>query len=270
MPVIKAGEINLEYYVEGAGPPLLLVMGFAGQANSWGEPILSRLRERFTCIRFSNRGTGASDQPDAPITIRQMAGDTVALLDALDVKRPHVFGISMGGMIAQEIVLNYPERVNGLVLGCTTPGWSHGQVASPEVTAAMVPEPGLSREEQVRRFWTVICSPAFLESGAAFLEEMLVTSLEQPTPIETLMKQAVAIQTFDSFGRLGQIKAPTLVVHGDIDRLVPPANGDVLAAGIAGAEKLTLSGAAHMFFWEQPEKAAGGVINFLARVPAKV
>ncbi|MCH7484510.1 MAG: alpha/beta fold hydrolase [Chloroflexi bacterium] len=269
MPMIKAGEISLEYYVEGDGPPLLMVMGFAGKANSWGEPIMSRLREHFTCIRFSNRGTGGSDRPEAPLTIRMMTDDAVALMDALDIKRAHVFGISMGGMIAQEIVLNYAERVNGLVLGCTTPGGSHGEMASPEVTAAMAPKPGLSREEQVRNFWTVICAPAFIESSAEFLEEMIATSLEQATPIETLMKQGVAIQAFDSFDRLSQIRAPTLIIHGDIDRLVPPANGDVLANGIAGAEKLTLSGAAHMFFWEQPEKAASAIIEFLARVPAE-
>ncbi len=169
MPTIKAGEVNLEYYVEGDGPPLLMIMGFAGQASSWGEPIMTRLRERFTCIRFSNRGTGASDRPETPFTIRMMADDAIALLDTLDIKRPHVFGISMGGMISQEIVLNYPERVKGLVLGCTTPGWAHGEMAAPEVTAAMVPRPGLSREEQVRNFWTAICAPAFIEDSAEFL-----------------------------------------------------------------------------------------------------
>ena len=265
MPAIKAGEVNLEYYLEGDGPPLLMVMGFAGQANSWGEPVMSRLRERFTCIRFSNRGTGASDRPEGPLTIRLMTDDALALLDALGVKRAHVFGISMGGMISQEIMLNYPERVNGLVLGCTTPGWSHGEMASPEVTALMMPEAGLSREEQVRKFWTAVCAPAFIESGAEFLEEMVVTNLEQATPIDTLIKQVVAIQAFDSFDRLNEIRAPTLVIHGDIDRLIPPANGDVLAAAIGGAEKLTLSGVAHMFFWERPEKTADAVIEFLAR-----
>ncbi len=265
MPAIKAGDIDLEYYVEGAGPPLLMIMGFAGQANSWGEPVMNRLREHFTCIRFSNRGTGASDKPETPTTIRMMTDDAVALLDALDIRRAHVFGISMGGMIAQEIALNHADRLNGLVLGCTTPGWAHGETASPEVSAAMVPTPGLSLEEQVRNFWTAICSPAFIESGAEFLEEMLVTNLAQPTPFDTIMKQAVAVQGFDSLDRLSQITAPTLIIHGDADRLVPPANGDIVAAGIAGAEKLTLNGAAHMFFWEQPEKTADAISEFLAR-----
>ena len=270
MPTIKAGDVNLEYYVEGDGPPLLMIMGFAGQANSWGEPIMTRLRERFTCIRFSNRGTGASDRPETPFKIRMMADDAIALLDALDIKQPHVFGISMGGMISQEVVLNYPERVNGLVLGCTTPGYAHGETAAPEVTAAMVPQPGLSVEEQVRNFWTAVCSPAFIESGAEFLNEMIVTNLNLAPSLDTVVKQVVAIQTFDSFDRLSQIEAPTLVIHGDIDRLIPPANGDVLADGIAGVEKVTLSGAAHMFFWEQPEESATAIVEFLARVPAKV
>ena len=97
-----------------------------------------------------------------------------------------------------------------------------------------------------------------------------MTNLKQATSIDTLMKQGVAIQAFDSFDRLSQIRAPTLIIHGDIDRLIPPANGDVLAASIAGAEKLTLEGAAHMFFWEQPEKTADTIIEFLARVPAEV
>ena len=140
----------------------------------------------------------------------------------------------------------------------------------PEVTASMAPTPGLSREEMARKFWTSICAPAFIESGAEFLEEMIVTNLKQATSIETIVKQSVAIQGFDSFDRLSQIKAPTLIIHGDIDRLIPPANGDVLAAGIAGAEKLTLEGAAHMFFWERPEKTADTIIEFLARVPAEV
>ena len=270
MPTIKAGEVNLEYYVEGDGPPLLMVMGFAGQASSWGEPIMTRLRKRFTCIRFSNRGTGASDRPDAPFTIRMMADDAIALLDALDIKQPHVFGISMGGMISQEVVLNHPERVNGLVLGCTTPGYSHGEMAAPEVTAAMTPQPGLSVEEQVRNFWTAVCAPAFIESSPDFLDEMIVTNLKLAPSLDTIIKQVVAIQSFDSFDRLSQIKAPTLVIHGDIDRLIPPANGDVLADGIAGAEKLTLSGAAHMFFWERPKEAADAIVEFLARVPAEV
>jgi len=269
MPSIKAGDINLEYYVDGDGPPLLMIMGFAGQANSWGQPIVARLAEHFTCVRFSNRGTGASDRPDEPTTIRQMAGDAVALLDVLGVERPHVFGVSMGGMIAQELAINYPQRVNGLVLGCTTAGFTRGPQAGADVAQALAPMPGLSREEQVRKAWPAICAPDFIANRMDFLETMLTVSLAQPTPIETIARQIAAVNQHDAFGRLNQIKAPTLIIHGDIDRLVPYANAPVLHQAIASSELRTLEGAAHMFFWERPDEAADLIIEFLSRVPAQ-
>ncbi|MEX1195729.1 MAG: alpha/beta fold hydrolase [Dehalococcoidia bacterium] len=269
MPIIKAGDINLEYYVEGEGPPLLLIMGFAGQASSWGEPIVERLRQHFTVIRFSSRGTGLSDKPETPTTINQMAEDAVALLDALNFDKVHVFGVSMGGMIAQDLVLNHPQRVNRLVIGCTTAGGATNETMSPEVGALMMPTPGLSREEQIRKAWPALCAPDFIENGQEFLEAMMVAGSKNPTPIDTLGKQMGAISGHDTTGRLAQIKTPTLVIHGDIDRLVPPSNGDRLAKGIPGAEHLTIHDSAHMFFWEKPDEAAGLVTEFLSRVPAE-
>ena len=268
MSMTKAGDINLEYYIEGSGPPLLMIMGFAGSASSWGEPVLAALRPHFTCIRFSNRGTGLSDKPEAQFTIRTMADDAANLLTALDIKRPHVFGISMGGMIAQELVLNYPHHVNGLVLGCTGPGFAKGVQATPDTMSKMMPAPGLSRDEIVRNFWTIVCSHAFIERGHGFLEGMLASSLAAPTPLETLARQMVAIQTFDSHDRLPQIRAKTLVIHGDVDLLVPPENGRILAERISGAELVMIPGVGHMFFWEEPQQTAHLITQFLSRVPA--
>ena len=268
MSITKAGDIHLEYYVEGSGPPLLMIMGFAGSASSWGDPFLESLRSHFTCIRFSNRGTGLSDKPQTQFTIRTMADDAANLLKVLGIQRPHVLGISMGGMIAQELVLNYPQHVNGLALGCTTPGFAHGVQATPETMAKLMPQPGLSPEELARNFWPVVCSPAFIQRGAAFLDEMVAAALTQPTPLETLGLQMMAINTFDSFERLSQIKAKTLVVHGDVDMLVPPQNGRILAEHIAGAKLTMIPGVGHMFFWEEPQKSAAMVTEFLSRVPA--
>ncbi len=268
MAMVKAADINLEYYVEGSGPPLLMIMGFGGSAHSWGEPVLEELRKHFTCIRFSNRGTGASDRVTGPFTIRTMADDAANLLAMLKIERPHVFGISMGGMIAQELVLNYPRLVNGFVLGCTAPGWAHGVQASPETLAKMMPAPGASQEETIRNFWTVICSPAFIQRGAAFLDAMVAQALSRPTPLETLGLQMGAINQFDAFDRLPQVEAKTLVIHGEVDMLVPTANGKILADQIPGAELKTIPGAAHMFFWEEPQQSASLVSEFLSRVPA--
>ena len=186
-----------------------------------------------------------------------MADDAASLMSALGIERSHVFGVSMGGMIAQEYVLAYPERVNGLVLGCTTPGAAHGASATPEVIAMLMPTPGLSREEQVRKAWPAICPPAFIESAGGFLEEMLAVGMQNPTPMDTIMKQLVAIQAFDSYGRLGSIRAPTLVIHGDSDVLAPPENGRILAKQIPGAEFQWVRDAGHMFFWEKPRESCG-------------
>lgn len=267
MPIAKADDINIEYYIEGEGPPLLMIMGLAGQASSWGEPILAALRPHFQTIRFSNRGTGLSDKPDMDYTIRMMADDAAALLRELKVRQAHVFGVSMGGMIAQELVLNYPEFVRGLVLGCTTPGWRRGVTAGPSVWATLAPLPGLPREEQIRKTWPVIVGPEFLEQRRDFLEEMLRIGLANPIPIYALARQTAAVRQFDSYDRLPAVRSPTLIIHGDQDQLVPVQNARILQERIAGARLRILPGAGHAFFWEQPAEAAGAIVEFLSAVP---
>jgi pimeloyl-ACP methyl ester carboxylesterase len=121
----------------------------------------------------------------------------------------------------------------------------------------------------IRKAWPAICAPDFIASRSDFLEGMLSVSLAQPTPLETVVKQSAAVSQFDAFDRLPQIKAPTLIIHGDIDRLVPYANAPVLHQGIAGSELRTIEGSAHMFFWERPDEAADLIIEFLSRVPAQ-
>ena len=265
MPVIKCGEIDIEYYDEGGGPPLLMIMGYAGQALSWGEPIMTELRKSFRTIRLSNRGTGDSERPSAQFTVRDMAGDAVALLDALGIEKVHVFGVSMGGMIAQELVLAYPERVDGLVLGCTAAGGPTMVLADAEVREWMTPVPGLSREELVRKAWPAITTQEMIDDGV-FLNEMLAVSLAKPTPLDTVLKQAVAIASFNTVDRLPTIDKPTLVIHGDADRLVPIENGRIVHGQIPGARLEVIPGAAHMFFWEQPSESAEIVTSFVSAV----
>lgn len=266
MPLIMCGDFNLEYFDEGDGPPLLMIMGYGGQAASWGEPIVSELRKSFRTVRLSNRGTGDSDRPAEQFTVRDMADDAVALLDALGIRKAHVFGVSMGGMIAQELVLAYPERVEGLVLGCTAAGGPTMVLADQEVRDMMTPVPGLTREEQVRKMWPGITTQAMIEART-FLEEQLKVSLAKPTPVDTILKQAVAIASFNVYDRLTTITKPTLVIHGDKDRLVPLPNGRIVHERIPGSRFEVLPGAAHMFFWEYPKEAAALVTSFLETVP---
>lgn len=274
MPHARVGDFNIEYYLEGSGQPLLLISGFTAQASGWHDPFLGLLQQQYSTIRYSHRGTGTSDRLTGDIGLSDLAEDAAGLLTALGIERAHVLGVSMGGMIAQELALNHPKRVLSLALGCTTcSGGSQSRreggavPAPPEAIALLTPEPGLSREEQVRRSWPVVTTPEFLAKRADVMEERLRRSLINPTPVETAMRQMAAVQAWDSFDRLPQVQAPTLVIHGDRDVLVPVANAQVLKARIPGAEQHIVKGAGHLFTFEFPEESAAAVLGFLARVP---
>ncbi len=267
MTITKIGDINIEYYIEGEGPPLLMIMGMGGQASSWGEPFLERLRPRFKTIRFSNRGTGLSDKPTTELSIRIMADDAAGLMAELGIERAHVMGISMGGMIAQELVLNHPERVQGLVLGCTNCGPGRGIPAPQETIAKFGQIASLPVEERIRRFWGITITPEFEESGKEFLDRIIAIAMETPTPMETFGRQFAAAMAFDTYERLPQIKAPTLIIHGDRDFLVPVGNADVLHSQISGSQVRIVPGVGHCFFWEKPDASADAIVEFLTKVP---
>jgi len=268
LAVAKIGDANIEYYVEGSGPPLLMIMGFAGMAAAWGEPFLSLLRQAFTTIRFSNRGTGLSELPPGPpLSMRLMASDAEGLLDHLGIPKAHVLGISMGGMIAQELALASPQRVRGLVLGCTNCGPLHSVPAQADVLnkmgqlATLIQRPAI---EQVQEFWKLAVTPHFIETGAEFLAAIASEGLKAPPSLAALAQQFAAIQSFDSYERLPDISAPTLIIHGDQDLLVPVPNASILQQRIPDSRVHIVEGVGHMFFWEKPEESASAIVAFLA------
>jgi 3-oxoadipate enol-lactonase len=272
MSMARVSDANIEYYLEGSGPPLLLSSGFTAQASGWHDPFIERLQRQFTTIRYSHRGTGTSDRLSGEITFRELADDAAGLLDALRIEKAHALGVSMGGMIAQELALNHPSRVLGLVLGCTACSGVNSEregVVRPasEVLALLTPKPELSREDQIRRSWPAVTTPEFLESHPEVLEERLRRSLINPTPVETAMRQMAAGQAFDAFDRLPEVKAPTLVIHGDRDVLVPVENAYILKERIPDAELHIVPGAGHLFTFELPEESATAVVEFLTKVP---
>ncbi len=261
--------LKLRYEIRGNGEPVALIMGFSGSGRGWGEPFLKLMEARFKIFMIDNRGTGESDKPDTEFTLGDMAADIAAVLDHANTPRAHIFGISMGGMIAQEFALAYPQRTRGLVLGCTNCGASHSIAADPAAIANLIPAPGMDPIEQARRAFSVACGKAFLDSeaGQATLTQAIAEMGNYPvTPMHTFMRQGQAIGGFDSFARLGQIKSPTLIIHGDDDSIVPYPNADVLQGAIAGSKKHTLKAAGHMFFWEVPEETVRVAGDFLAAV----
>jgi 3-oxoadipate enol-lactonase len=255
MPSVRVGENELHYERGGSGEPLLMIQGMSGTHVTWGEPFLAPLREAFDVIAFDNRGIGLSAPVDGPFTIVEMAEDTVGLLDGLEVESAHVVGISMGGMIAQDLALAHPGRLRSLTLGCTYCGGPGSQLMPQENLEILVA--GMmsgDREKAIRASYEVNLSPAFRsdESRYAAFHEMATAV---PAAKRTIELQTQAILGHDTSGRLGEISAPTLIVHGTDDGVLPYPNAEQIASLMRQARLESLEEVGHMFWWEQPERS---------------
>ena len=256
MPFATLDDTRLHYAVEGRGAPLLMLMGMGGSGDSWGSDFLAPLARRFRLLLVDNRGTGRTERGSTPYSIPQLAADARAVLDAERIERAHVLGVSMGGMVAQELALREPHRVAGLVLGCTTPGgraavWPRGDAWREVERLGLLGAPAL------------VVTPEFLREHPTRVARLGLRSMARPTSLEVLREQLGAIGRFDASTRLQQITAPTLVITGDRDLLIPPENSRVLVRGIRGAQGVVVKNTGHCFFWEAPERAAGAIVDFL-------
>ncbi|HEX6391528.1 MAG TPA: alpha/beta fold hydrolase [Solirubrobacteraceae bacterium] len=240
----------------GSGEPLLMIMGLAGTHVSWGDPFLGRLEDGFDCIAFDNRGIGMSPPVSGPFTIRDLADDAAAVLDRLELESAHVLGISMGGMIAQELALAHPERIRTLTLGCTYCGGPGSALLDPaDGQRLFAAWSSGDREQALKTGYELNVSEAFaaVEANYGPFREM---ALSVPARLPTMMLQVQAVAAHDTQSRLGEIALPTLVIHGTADRMVPFANGELLASKIPGARLEAMDGVGHMFWWERPEESA--------------
>jgi pimeloyl-ACP methyl ester carboxylesterase len=263
MQFARVGNINLAYYVFGRGVPVLLIQGLGGRAADWGS-VPAALAERFQAVTFDNRGTGQSDKPDEEYRLETMADEAVAILDAVGQPQAHVVGVSMGGMIAQLVALRHPQCVKKLVLLSTAPGGPHTVPPTPDAMVALIPDMSRPPEEIVRASTRAITGPGFADKHPEVIDEIVRTAMREPTPQYVFARQMVAVMENDRYDALPEIKAPTLIIHGDADPLVPPPNADVLARRIPGAKQLTLRGCGHLAMWEQPRELSAALIEFLA------
>jgi 3-oxoadipate enol-lactonase len=248
--------MELNVVRRGSGEPLLLIQGLSGTHASWGDPFLSQLDDAFDCITFDNRGIGYSPQISDPFSIVDMADDAAQLLDRLELQTAHVLGISMGGMIAQELALRHGDRIRTLTLGCTYCGGPGSSMLAPEDQQQLMLAFGSGdRDLVLRTSYELNLSERFRQDDshyAAFREMALAV----PSRLATIMLQMQAVGAHDTQARLGQISNPTLVVHGTADRMLPVANGELIATQIPGARLELLDGVGHMFWWERPEQSA--------------
>jgi 3-oxoadipate enol-lactonase len=259
MPNTQNQGVNIYWDEQGQGAPILLIMGLGYPSQMWyrTRPLLA---ERYRTIALDNRGVGRSDMPPGPYPILVMAEDAAAALDAAGVDSAHVYGVSMGGMIAQEFALQFPHRVRSLILGCTAAGGPTAVRAEPEVTQLLMSRGQMTPEQAAEA-----AVPFIYDSGTprARIDEDLAARKDWLVRPEAYINQLMGILAWEAYSRLERIDVPTLVIHGEADRLVPPANGKLIAARIPGAKLVLIPNAGHIFSTDQPDAAHRPVLEFL-------
>jgi pimeloyl-ACP methyl ester carboxylesterase len=233
-------------------------MGLSFSLAMWGD-LRPFLAQRRRLILLDNRGAGKSDTPMRPFSIASMAADAICVMDEAGVAAADVFGMSMGGMISQELGIRHPDRVRSLILGCTTCGGHRGAWPSP-IALRPLTDPFLTRAARVRKVIPILFDshtpPARIERDIELLKA------NRPGDRGYLM-QLGAILAWTSWERLPKVAARTLVIHGDNDRLVPPGNGQILASRIPNAQLVMLKDAGHIFPTDQPEATREALLGFL-------
>ncbi|MEU6615581.1 alpha/beta fold hydrolase [Streptomyces parvus] len=253
--VMTPDEVRIAYQVRGQGPPLVLL---AGQANNhrWWDGVRADFTAAHTTITLDYRGTGGSDAPHTPYSTGRFAQDVRCVLDDLGIGRADVYGTSMGGRVAQELIARHPERVRALVLGCTSPGGRNGIERGDDVRRSLAAEEPAEARRALRE---LMYTPAWLST--------------HPGPHHTLGDPGMlpharrghlaASSAHDAWDSLPHVRAPTLVLHGGDDLLNPTANAHLLAERIPGARLHIIPGARHAYFEEFRTIASPLVLDFL-------
>jgi 3-oxoadipate enol-lactonase len=263
MPVADHGPVRLYYESRGRGPAVLLVMGLGMTLNAWWRTV-PVLAASFRVLAFDNRGIGRSEPARLPFSVGQMADDAVAVLDAAGEEAAHVYGISLGGMVAQEIALRHPDRVRALVLGATTPGGSRSTPPGEATLSFLARAAAMGPEETAWASVPYIYAERTRRRHGERIAADIARRVQSPTDSLAYGRQVSAAAAHSTAARLEHIAAPTLVVHGAEDVVVPPENGRVIAEGIPGAELRLWPRAGHLYVTDEP-RADHEIARFLLR-----
>lgn len=258
---VSNGDVDIAYWSYGQGPPLMLVTGVGMAARSWG-PLPSLLARRgYQAIVMDNRDCGMSSVCEGmDYTISDMAGDAALVLDDLGIDKTYLLGISMGGFIAQELALTYPERIERLMLLATGPGIGGGLPPETELMDAIFNPPADEKpQEATSRIIGLLAGPGWAEKNQR-LVRFAVSRM--PNDIAEMGRHWIASATFSSWDRLDQLECPVMIMHGTADRLLPFGNGESLASKLPQAEFIPLEGAGHLLPLERPRELIAAIDRF--------
>jgi pimeloyl-ACP methyl ester carboxylesterase len=257
MPLARLNGINISYQVEGQGEPLVMIMGFTASRSGLMSQIRF-FRKYYRVITFDNRGSGKSDKPPGPYSTRMMADDTVKLMDLLGIEKAHIMGLSMGGMIAQELAINYPQRVMKLVLAST--------YARQDETSGDTLEQAKFLQLTPEKKVGAMVGLAFNKPLYRFIFGLLArvqTSFRGVSGGVGVSGQSEACLHHNTLERLSSITAPTLVIVGTGDRIIKPVSSEVIAGKIPNAKLVKVEGGSHYFSFEMKNVFNREVLNFL-------
>lgn len=253
MATLERDGAKLWWDERGSGAPVLLIQGL-GYPSDMFHRLLPGLARRFRVLLLDNRGVGRTGVPAGPYTVEAMAADAAAVVEAAGDSSAHVVGVSMGGLIAQELALTRPELVRSLLLGCTHPGGTDS-VFTDEVRAFLGGRSEMTPDQAAEASVPFVYAA---ETPRERIDEDLAIRRAVPTRPEGYLAQLTGAMAYrGSLPRLPQLELPVLIVHGTADRLVPVDNAHLLAAAVPAARLELLPGASHIFWTDQPDRTLG-------------
>lgn len=266
MPFAKVGDIDVYYEIHGPldAPPLVLIGGWASYRWIWFRQIPT-LKQKYKCIVFDNRGSGKSSKPDIPYTIEMLAADTAGLMDSLGIQTAHVLGISMGGLIAQQVAISYPEKVRSLILVSTHFGGPNMIPMDDKTLALLIalPTETISNEQAREMRYRATFSEQFLRENRDVIEQTNEWAEKHVAPLFAQVRQSTAVANFNGEEEVKNITVPTLIIHGDSDKAVPTKNGELLNNNIPHSRLSLIKGGSHFSIIEKYEEFNNIVMNFI-------
>lgn len=266
MPLVTVNDINLYYEIHGSGDPLVLINGLGYDLWMWHR-MVPGLAEHFQVLTFDNRGVGQSDKPAGPYSAQMLAGDLAGLMETLGIKEAAVMGHSMGGFVAQALALSRPDLVSKLILSATNFGGPNHIPITQEAMAILM-DTQSDPVERLRRGIAVSCAPGFAEANSELIQGWIAHRIEaplDPAAYQAQLAVGLALLTPEACfeRRLKEVQAPTLILFGEHDKVVPSGNAELLTREIGDSTIKILSAAGHFFPLEVPEAANAAIVDFL-------